>query len=301
MSPVDPSLLDRDMAVIRERRGADAIHWGHEEPPVERIPLTSPSLMRISSDREGHGGIPIGRVTRLWGSSGSGKSHVSWMIIRAAQELVTERFPSGLLCCYWNIEKQYDRVHTAALGVDTEKLLIQETTITEDVGRELELLLGSRHLHVLDSASFAVSQDELNSDTGDWHRGLDARVWKKVINRVHNRMDRHENVVVLIDHAGTNQLTHTEHALGGARMEFRSDLSIHFVQGSWLFYDDDGRLEKGDKIKDKSKNGLGPVGMKEADGIEVVVRVNKARVCRPFRSARMRLDLNTFRFDRTFD
>ena len=84
-------------------------------------------------------------------------------------------------------------------------------------------------------------------------------------------------------------------------MEFKSDLSLHFIKGSWLFYDDYGHLEKNDKIKEKSKNGLGPSGTKEADGIEVLVRVSKSRVCRPFRSARLRLDLHTYEFDRTFE
>jgi hypothetical protein len=146
-----------------------------------------------------------------------------------------------------------------------------------------------------------VCRDEIASDTDQWHRALDARAWKRAINRIHNAMDKDENILVCIDHAGTDQITGSEHALGAKRLEFKSDLSIHFKSGAWLFYDDWGHLEKNDKLKDKSKNGVGPAGTKEADGVEISVRVNKSRVCRPLRSTKLRLDLNTYEFDTTWE
>lgn len=296
MSPVDASLLDADMKVIRERRGVDAIHDGNQTQVVDKLPLPSPGLMRITG-----GGIPIGRMTRLWGMPGTGKSLIGWMIIRAAQQLRSERFPIGLEATYWNIEKQYDPIFTHERGVEIERMKIEEIGVIEDIAQEMELLMRSCHLHVLDSASFAVSREEIGAEADQQFRGVDARAWKKAINRIHNAMDKDDNMLVAVDHAGQDQETKTEHALGGRRMEFKSDLSIHFVKGAWLFYDDWGFLEKNDKLKDKSKNGVGPAGNKEADGIEVVVRVNKSRVCRPFRAARLRLDLNTYEFDRTFE
>lgn len=296
MSPVDASQLDADMQIIRERRGVDAIHDGTETQRVEKMLLPSPGLNRITG-----GGIPIGRMTRLWGMPGTGKSLIGWMIIRAAQQLATERFPVGLESTYWNVEKQYDPIFTQERGVDIARMKIEEVTVIEDIAAEMSLLMGSCHVHVLDSASFAISRDELASEPDQWHRALDARAWKRAINRIHDAMDKDENILVAIDHAGQDQTTGVEHALGGKRMEFKSDLSLHFVKGAWLFYDEWGHLEKNDKLKEKSKNGLGPSGTKEADGIEVTVRVNKSRVCRPFRSARMRLDLHTYEFDRTFE
>lgn len=232
---------------------------------------------------------------------GTGKSLIGWMIICAGQKLSNDRFPIGLESTYWNVEKQYDPLFTRERGVDIERMKIEEASVIEEIAAEMELLMRSCHLHVLDSASFAVSTEELAADAEQQFRGVDARAWKKAINRIHNAMDKDDNMLVAIDHAGRDQQTGTEHALGGSRMEFKSDLSLHFVKGSWLFYDDYGHLEKNDKLKDKSKNGIGPSGTKEADGIEALVRVNKSRVCRPFRSARLRLDLNTYEFDRTFE
>jgi RecA/RadA recombinase len=295
MSPVDVSTLDDDLAAIRERRGIDAIGRGDEEAPVDRIPLPSPSLMRITS-----GGIPLGRITRLWGDPSTGKTHVAYIIIAAAQALRSESFPNGLEAAYWNVEKIWDAKHAANLGVDTKRMLLEQVTIIEDIAREMETLLKSCHVHVIDSASAAVCVDELANEAEDWTRAMDARAWKRAIKRIHNSLDKDENALVIIDHSSRDQTTKQEFALGGKSLEFRSSMSLHFRKGSWLYYHPKGGyLETDEKIA--VEVGTGPAGQKEADGIEVVVRVNKSRVCRPFRVARMRLDLNTFKFDTLFE
>lgn len=286
--PVDHKLLDADLAAIRKNRGKDAIHMGDEQPEVDRIPLDSPALMRVTG-----GGIPLGRVSRIWGKRSSGKSHLGWMAIRCAQQM-------DLLCAYWNVEKQYDKIHTRDnLGVDVKKLFIGQSTIIEEITREMDLLMRSIDVHVVDSTSFATSADEIAGDPGDWHRGLDARVWKKGIRRINNRLDQNGNAVILIDHAGTDQMSKVEYPKGGDTLDFASSMNLHCKSGSWLFYHPDGYLEKDDKIK--GETGVSYSGMKEPDGMEISVRCNKSRVTRPFRVAKMRLDLNTFQFDTTFE
>ena len=202
---VEPSNLDRDMAVIRKRRGLDAIHNGDEQPPVKRIPLDSPSLMRITS-----GGIPLGRMTRLWGPPSSAKSLIGWMIIKAAQDMVTARFPHGLETVYYNIEKQYEEDFTKGQGVDVKRMKVVESDITEDVAREMQLLLKSAHVHVVDSTSESIPQDRLNKDPGDWDVGLDIRVWNKCLGYIQNAMDKDDNAIIFIDHAGKDFKTKSE-------------------------------------------------------------------------------------------
>lgn len=293
--PVDASTLDADLAVIRERRGVGAIRRGDEQLPVDRIPLASPAIMRITG-----GGIPLGHITRLWGDPSTGKTHLGYLIIAAAQQLKTKRFPKGLETAYWNVEKVWDAEHARNLGVDTKRMLLEEVTIIEDIAREMELLMGSVHVHVLDSASAAVCIDELAGDAEDWTRALDARAWKRAIKRIHNKMDKDDNALVLIDHSARDQTTKQEFAMGGKALEFRSSMSLHFRKGAWLFYHPKhGYLERDDKITQEV--GQSPSGQKEADGIEAIVRVNKSRVCRPLRVATMRLDLHTFQFDTAFE
>lgn len=296
---IEPSLLDRDMEIIRQRRGPDAIRKGNQVVPRARIPLPFPTIMRLTASR-GDAGIPIGALTRIYGSPSAGKTQLAYWIIAAAQQMRTDRFPDGMVCCYWNIEGQYDEVYVASIGIDTEALILMETDVIEDIGEAMDLLLASIHLHVIDSASFATSQDELAAKPGEWQRALHARAWKKVLNRIHHRMDKDNNTIIVIDHVTQNMQGGSE-PLSGKRMAYRSDLSIEMSRGSWLFYDSYGELVTNDDLKEKSKFGLGAAGTKEADGSLVHVRVPKSRVCRPLRSGMMRLDLHKMRFDRIFE
>ena len=295
MSPVLIENLERDIAVIRKRRkNNDVIHKGSEQQPTDKIPFDSPALQRITS-----GGIPLGRMTRFWGGPSSGKTIVALMVLKSAQRVRTKRFPAGLLCAYHNIEKQYDPVLTKNLGVNTDLLQVLESTIIEDVVSECQLLLGSVHVHVLDSTSSAVPQDRLTKDPGDWDVGLDVRVWIKGLDYLLTSMDKDENSIIYISHASRNFQTKSEKALGGKEMEHESSMTLQFKRNKWLYYDEDGMLQTEDKLKEKGILGIG--GQKEADGQEIVVVVDKSRVCRPFRKANLRLDLNTLKFDHTFE
>lgn len=292
--PVDVSLLDRDIEVIKKRRGNDAIHKGSEQPPVSRIPLESPALMRITS-----GGIPLGRITRFWGPPSSAKTRVIWEVFKCAQELRTDKFINGLSCAYVNAEKQYDPVFVKSLGVDVENMSVLESEIIEDIAREVQLLLNSIHVIAIDSCSNAIPQDRLAKDPGDWDMALDTRAWTKCLGYIHNALDKDENCLIMVDHASRDWVTKSEKALGGKEMEHNSSMSLHFKKGKWLYYDEEGLLNTEDKLKEKGIMGI--AGQKEADGQEIIVQVNKARVCRPLRVANLRLDLNTFKFDHTFE
>lgn len=292
--PVDISNLDRDIEVIRKRRGKHSIHTGSEEPSIIKIPLESPALMRITS-----GGIPLGRITRVWGGPGGGKSRIAYLIAKSAQDLRGPNFPVGLMVCWHDIEAVYSKEYAEFLGLNIDALLIREGDIIEDVARELQLLLGSVHVHVLDSVSEAKPQDRLNKDAGDWDVGLKIRVWEKAFEYITNAMDKQENAIVTIDHASKNFQTKSEKPLGGKELEHQSGLNLQVKQTKWLYYDEEGLLQTEDKLKEKGITGI--AGTKEADGQEIVINVSRSRVCRPFRKAHLRLDLNTHQFDHTFE
>lgn len=286
--------LERDIALIRKNRGKTAIQTGAEQPPVNKIPLDSPALMRITS-----GGIPLGRVTRVWGPPGGGKSRIAYLIAKAAQELRAPNFPVGLVVCWHDIEKIFSVEYAKFVGMNVNTLLIREGDIIEDIARELQLLLGSVHVHVLDSVSEAKPQDRLNKDAGDWDVGLKIRVWEKAFEYIMNAFDKNDNAIIQIDHATKNFQTKSEKPLGGKEMEHQSGLNLQVKQTKWLYYDDEGMLQTEDKLKEKGIIGI--AGTKEADGQEIVINVSRSRVCRPFRKAHLRLDLHTHQFDHTFE
>jgi RecA/RadA recombinase len=151
------------------------------------------------------------------------------------------------------------------------------------------------HVHVIDSCSIAVSEDELNADVRDWRPGLSARSWGKVFRRLNDRFDHMENTVILIDQMRTNFKTGGEDPAGGKVFDYQSSMSVLFKKGSWIFRNEDGFLDE------KAKQEKGMSGQIEPAGYEVKCRVEKSRICRPFRTATLRWDMDRYEFDRAFE
>lgn len=235
------------------------------------------------------GGVPIGRWSRFYGGYHSAKTLTSLRTIAEAQKM-------GLMCAYYNVEKQYDPDFASNnLGVNAHELTVVNGTSIEEIGDKMESLLGVVHVHVIDSCSIAVSEDELNADIRDWRPGITARAWGKVFRRLNERFDLYENTVILIDQVRTNFRTGGEEAPGGRILDHQSSMTVHFKKGAWLYRNDEGDLD------DKAKIEKGLSGQAEPSGYEIKARIDKSRVSRPFRTATLRLDLNTLRFDDMFE
>ncbi len=293
MSPVDSSLFDSHMAVVRAKRPG-GMRLGSDMPQIERIALPSPSLMRITE-----GGIPCGRTTRLFGPPSSGKTFVAYMVIAAGQQHRSALFPTGLRATLWDIEGVWDEQYGASIGIDSKTMGLQEAVIVEDIAAEMELLLHSCHLHVLDSCSSAKTLDELAAKPEDWLPMIENRAWKRAWRRIEANFDTQQSVIILVDHMSENYKTKARRALGGKVLDHASSMSVELSSGGWLFYHPDGYLEKADKIKEDC--GLSPNGRLEPDGYEIHARVAKSRVCRPFRNCTLRLDSHTSKLDTTFE
>jgi recombination protein RecA len=276
--------LDQAIEAVRKQYGDQSIRFGAEAISVPRIQTGSLEL-----DVATAGGFPVGRISRCWGGYSSGKSLMSFQIIRGAQK-------QGKVCAYYDVEKTFEPDFVKKLGVDLDKLVLVEGTMIEEVGTKMDALLESVDVHVIDSCGAAVSLDELNAKVEDWQVGLGARAWGKVLKRIGERMDKERHVIILLDQAReTFGYGGSEHPPNGRMMEHASSLTLYFRRGGWLYYDKDGLLSA------EAKGGDGMSGMKEADGYELLIRVNKSKVCPPFRSARCYWDFHLNRFDAAFE
>lgn len=279
--PVDTSTLDRALAQIRKEYGDDSIRVGsnYNDPP--RISTGSLELDIVTG-----GGIPIGRITHEYGGHFSGKSLTALNTIANAQKM-------GQTCAYYDIEKQFSKTWAAKHGVDVDKLLVVEKTTIEDVGTAMETLLGSVHLHVVDSIPAAISIDELAAGNDEWRPGISARAWGKTLRRIQERFDPRENTLIMINHVGTvfGKYAGGDEPKGAKFIEYLSSLSLEFRRTSWLMRAKDGYL----KTDGESESSIS--GDKTPSGIEFAVRVKKSRVCVPFQSARLRLDFATGQVD----
>ncbi len=281
MSPVDPDALDKALSAIRTQYGKEIIRTADKYSEPGRIPTGSLELDLIT-----RGGVPIGRWTHWYGGKFSAKTMISLKTIANAQKM-------GLKCAYYNIEKQLTPKWAALHGVDLKNLEVIETTVIEEIGAIMETLMGSVHLHVLDSIPVGVSQDELAAEVGDWLPGISARAWGKALRRANNSFSE-ENAVIMINHIGTafGKYAGADEPKGARLLEYLSSLSVEFRRTSWLFRDKKGNLSdagEGEQALDSRD--------KEPGGIEFAVRVKKSRVSTPFKTARMRLDFKTSEID----
>jgi RecA/RadA recombinase len=93
--PVRPDDYDEIVAKVNRKYDGD-IRRGHDYVHAARI-----SSRSLELDLAMSGGIPMGRWTRFYGGYHSTKTLTALNVIREAQEM-------GLLCAYYNVEKQWD-------------------------------------------------------------------------------------------------------------------------------------------------------------------------------------------------
>jgi protein RecA len=283
---VDPSQLENAMAAVAREYGKESIRKGGvSQGPIDRIPTGSLEL-----DVATNGGIPMGRITRMWGAPSSGKSFTAWKVVEQAQKM-------GKTCVYYNVEKSYDEAYTKSLGVDTDKLIVRDATVIEDIGATMEYLLPVAHLHVIDSATMAMAREEMTADIDQQFIAIKPRTWARVLGRAHDLFDQNENAAIVIDQARDAFGYSNEVAPGGRFLAHYSDLTLHFKKGKWLYYRD----QAGVLDPDAKQNTATLSGLTEPQGFEIQVRVDKSKVGPPLRTARMYYDLAASDYDLSYE
>lgn len=132
-------------------------------------------------------GIPMGRVTILWGEKGSGKTSVSLSIVAQAQS-------AGLTCVYVDVEFALDHTYAERCGVDLEELVrvkpVEEGTGSllpmEGVWEIIEELArsGEVDLIILDSLDALTPKAEIEGEVGESHVGLKARINAQAMRKI---------------------------------------------------------------------------------------------------------------------
>lgn len=290
MGKKDTSGLDDALDKILQQYGPDSLMRGVEDPrPVPRLKTGSPEL-----DYATGGGIPIGRMSRVWGGPSAGKSLLGWRISKVAQSPLHD-----MTVVLYDIEKQYDPHFVKAIGVNVGKLIVVQGTVIEEIAAKCEALLPHADLHIFDSASSAVSTEELAADPSSIRPGAQARAWGAAFKRIMESFDSNRNTLLVLDQArvafGGNG--RTEHPPGGRFIEHTSSCTIHLRKGAWLFRDP----KTGLLTPDAPKKGSTMSETIEPDGQEVIARVDKARVARPLLGARMYYDYAAKGFDISFE
>ena len=190
------------------------------EMNVEAIPTGSLALDAAL----GIGGVPKGRIIEIYGPESSGKTTLALHILAEAQK-------RGGEVAFVDAEHVLDPVYAAALGVDTDNLLVSQPDTGEQALEITDALVrsGAVDAVVVDSVAALVPKQEIEGEMGDTFVGLQARLMSQALRKLAGTIAKTNCVVIFI-----NQLRmkigvmygNPETTTGGNALKFYSSVRL---------------------------------------------------------------------------
>jgi recombination protein RecA len=127
----------------------------------------------------GVGGYPRGRVVEIYGPESSGKTTLTIHAIAEVQK-------QGGIAAFIDAEHAFDSAYAAALGVDTDNLLISQPDNGEQALEIADHLIssGAIDLVVIDSVAALTPKSEIEGEMGDSKMGLHARLMSQALRKL---------------------------------------------------------------------------------------------------------------------
>ena len=249
--------LETALAQIEKSYGKGTVMRLGDRPEmnVEAIPTGSLALDAAL----GIGGVPKGRIIEIYGPESSGKTTLALHILAETQK-------RGGEVAFVDAEHALDPVYAAALGVDTDNMLVSQPDTGEQALEITDALVrsGAVDAVVVDSVAALTPRAEIEGEMGDTFVGLQARLMSQALRKLAGTIAKTNCVVIFI-----NQLRmkigvmygNPETTTGGNALKFYSSVRL-----------DVRRVES-------IKEGGNVVGNKTR------VKVVKNKVAPPFREA----------------
>ncbi len=249
--------LQTALAQIEKNFGKGTVMRLGDRPEmnVDAIPTGSLALDAAL----GIGGVPKGRIIEIYGPESSGKTTLALHILAEAQKMGGE-------VAFVDAEHALDPVYAAALGVDTDNMLVSQPDTGEQALEITDALVrsGAVDAVVVDSVAALVPKQEIEGEMGDTFVGLQARLMSQALRKLAGTIAKTNCVVIFI-----NQLRmkigvmygNPETTTGGNALKFYSSVRLD--------------VRRTESIKD----GGNVIGNKTR------VKVVKNKVAPPFREA----------------
>jgi recombination protein RecA len=169
--------LEAALTAMKKRFGETSVFKGDEKVMVEVETISSGSLALDAALLVG--GYPRGRLIELSGPEAGGKSFLSLMAIKKAQE-------QGLTCVFIDGEHTLDRAWCTKLGIDVDKLIIAHPDFLEDALNQMILFAktGEVGLIVLDSVPALPTKAESNKEIGEATIGGHAKILSNALRQM---------------------------------------------------------------------------------------------------------------------
>ena len=214
--------LDTAIAQIEKSFGKGAVMRLGDKPEmnVEAIPTGSLALDAAL----GIGGVPKGRIIEIYGPESSGKTTLALHILAQCQKMGGE-------VAFVDAEHALDPVYAAALGVDTDNMLVSQPDTGEQALEITDALVrsGAVDAVVVDSVAALTPRAEIEGEMGDTFVGLQARLMSQALRKLAGTISKTNCVVIFI-----NQLRmkigvmygNPETTTGGNALKFYSSVRL---------------------------------------------------------------------------
>jgi recombination protein RecA len=214
--------LDNAMYQIEKQFGKGSIMrlGSHEAIEVPAIPTGALSL----DIAVGVGGIPVGRVTEIYGPESSGKTTLALHVIAEAQK-------RGGTAAFIDAEHALDVAYASRLGVDVDDLLVSQPDYGEQALEIAQVLISSNAVDVIviDSVAALVPKAEIDGNVGDHHVGLQARLMSHALRKFTGILKRSNCALVFINQIRMKigvMFGNPETTPGGNALKFYSSLRL---------------------------------------------------------------------------
>ncbi|MBR2889002.1 MAG: recombinase RecA [Oscillospiraceae bacterium] len=157
---------------------------------VEAIPTGSLALDAAL----GIGGVPKGRIIEIYGPESSGKTTLALHILAQCQK-------QGGEVAFVDAEHALDPVYAAALGVDTDNMLVSQPDTGEQALEITDALVrsGAVDAVVVDSVAALTPRAEIEGEMGDTFVGLQARLMSQALRKLAGTISKTNCVVIFIN------------------------------------------------------------------------------------------------------
>lgn len=169
----------------------------------------------------GIGGIPVGRITEVFGEAGVGKSTLCLQLVANAQK-------QGKRCLWADVEWSYETRYAEQLGVDNKKLGLLQERLAEDVLDAIEDALehGKYDLIILDSIGGLLPRAAAEKTAGEKTIGGQAGLVATFCRKIVPLLVIKEVALVVINHSYTDIMSGKLMTSGGEKLRYHKSLSI---------------------------------------------------------------------------
>lgn len=221
--------LKRVIAQINKDAGENVIGKLSDMPllSVERLSTGVKQL-----DEALGGGFPSKRVVELYGQPSAGKSLISLLVIKEAQKL-------GKQCVYLDVEDTFDAEWAKKLGVNTDELILSQSSVGEDtLGLVIKLLKAEPDIIVVDSVAAMITRAELEEDIDKAFMAPKARLMSKGLSII-NALNKKTLIIFINQLRATMAMYGPQFVTpGGNALKFYTSVRVEVKKTEELHEDD---------------------------------------------------------------